>query len=115
MPPPSPHRTIYEKLGHAEVVQVDISQEPAKAEQEFRMFAKTYFKQFNRTPFGMARQVGCRGWLGLSCCMCAQQDTGRLGTWSMCHTVPWPCQLQHAMHAGQSWPCCCATHCAMAG
>jgi hypothetical protein len=49
---------VYEKLGHAEVVQLDISAEPQAAQQEFRRFAQTYFKQFNKTPFGMARQVG---------------------------------------------------------
>ena len=40
---------MYEKLGHAEVVQVSVDGNPSsdpKAAQEFRSFADTYFKQF---------------------------------------------------------------------
>lgn len=42
-------QSVYEKLGHAEVVQVSVSGNPTsnpKAGQEFRMFADTYFRQF---------------------------------------------------------------------
>lgn len=42
-------QTVYEKLGHAEVVQVSVDGNPAsnpKAAQEFRAFADTYFSQF---------------------------------------------------------------------
>lgn len=49
-------RTIYEKLGHAEVVGLDLSSDVTAAEQEFRNFAQTYFKQFKKTRFGMMRQ-----------------------------------------------------------
>jgi len=45
--------TVYEKLGHAEVVQVSLRNEAA--ESELREFAKTYFSQFKRTPLGMMR------------------------------------------------------------
>lgn len=38
--------TIYEDLGHAEVVQLDLTSNP---EKEMEMFANTYFKQFRKT------------------------------------------------------------------
>jgi peptide methionine sulfoxide reductase MsrA len=47
--------TLYERQGHAEVVQVGI--DSSKAEKEFGMFAETYFKQFKKTPMGMIRLV----------------------------------------------------------
>lgn len=50
-----PEGSVYEKLGHAEVVQVELSTEQAEA--QFREFATTYFQtQFTKTPFGMMRQ-----------------------------------------------------------
>eukprot|EP00195_Chlamydomonas_chlamydogama_P012112 CAMPEP_0202897334 /NCGR_PEP_ID=MMETSP1392-20130828/6121_1 /ASSEMBLY_ACC=CAM_ASM_000868 /TAXON_ID=225041 /ORGANISM="Chlamydomonas chlamydogama, Strain SAG 11-48b" /LENGTH=296 /DNA_ID=CAMNT_0049582943 /DNA_START=108 /DNA_END=999 /DNA_ORIENTATION=- len=48
-------RTVYEKLGHAEVVQLNISGDVGDARQEFRRFADTYFNQFRKTPLGMQR------------------------------------------------------------
>lgn len=51
-------QTVYEKLGHAEVVAVDLSAESIRAEKEFRKFADTYFKQFRKTENGMQRLVG---------------------------------------------------------
>ena len=52
-------RTVYERLGHAEVVKVDIaSPDPAEIRKEFKSFAKTYFGQFRKTPLGMQRLVG---------------------------------------------------------
>eukprot|EP00879_Flechtneria_rotunda_P005275 GHRR01005561.1.p1 GENE.GHRR01005561.1~~GHRR01005561.1.p1 ORF type:complete len:301 (+),score=93.10 GHRR01005561.1:176-1078(+) len=45
-------RTIYERLGHAEVVQVALSDEQQSAEEEFRTFAKTYFTDFQKAPGG---------------------------------------------------------------
>lgn len=49
-------RAVYERLGHAEVVQLALSAEdPNKAEAEFKAFAQRYFKQFVRTPAGMMR------------------------------------------------------------
>ncbi|WIA37212.1 hypothetical protein OEZ86_014164 [Tetradesmus obliquus] len=45
-------RTIYERLGHAEVVQVALSQQQQDAQQEFQAFAGTYFKQFQQAPRG---------------------------------------------------------------
>uniref|UniRef100_A0A383W0J3 peptide-methionine (S)-S-oxide reductase n=1 Tax=Tetradesmus obliquus TaxID=3088 RepID=A0A383W0J3_TETOB len=45
-------RTIYERLGHAEVVQVALSQQQQDAQQEFQAFAETYFKQFQQAPRG---------------------------------------------------------------
>ena len=51
-------RTVYERLGHAEVVKVDIeASDPPEVSKEFRTFAKTYFSQFRPTRFGMQRLV----------------------------------------------------------
>jgi hypothetical protein len=38
--------TVYEDLGHAEVVQLDLTSD---AEREMETFATTYFKQFQKT------------------------------------------------------------------
>lgn len=38
--------TVYEDLGHAEVVQLDLTSNP---EKEMEMFANTYFQQFKKT------------------------------------------------------------------
>lgn len=47
--------TIYEKLGHAEVVQVELRGEEKK--DQFRRYAKTYFSEFRRLRNGkMQRQ-----------------------------------------------------------
>lgn len=47
--------TIYEKLGHAEVVQVELRGE--EKEDQFRRYAKTYFSEFRRLRNGkMQRQ-----------------------------------------------------------
>ena len=47
--------TVYEKLGHAEVVKVELRGE--SKEDQFRRYAKTYFSQFKRLPDGrMQRQ-----------------------------------------------------------
>ncbi|KAF5843306.1 hypothetical protein DUNSADRAFT_108 [Dunaliella salina] len=51
-------KSVYEKLGHAEVVQVSVDGDPStspKAAQEFRRFADTYFNQFRKTKYGMMR------------------------------------------------------------
>jgi len=49
-------RTVYERLGHAEVVKVDINADsPQDVKNEFKTFAKTYFAQFRKTRFGMQR------------------------------------------------------------
>lgn len=48
-------RTVYEKLGHAEVVQLNLSSSSDAAVQEFRTFADVYFKQFQKTYKGMMR------------------------------------------------------------
>eukprot|EP00775_Hariotina_reticulata_P010784 gene10784-10941_t len=45
-------RTIYERLGHAEVVQVALSDEQTQAETEFRAFATNYFSEFQKAPRG---------------------------------------------------------------
>jgi hypothetical protein len=56
---PPPRQTVYERLGHAEVVKVDIAaKEPTDVKREFKTFADTYFNTFRKTPFGM--QVGWR-------------------------------------------------------
>lgn len=47
--------SVYEGLGHAEVVQVELDANERQADQ-FRAFAQTYFTQFRKTPFGMIRQ-----------------------------------------------------------
>jgi peptide methionine sulfoxide reductase MsrA len=47
--------TLYERQGHAEVVQVGV--DSSKASYEMAIYAETYFSQFNRTLFGMERQV----------------------------------------------------------
>lgn len=45
--------SVYEGLGHAEVVQVELrGQEFAEKEQEYRKFADTFFSQFRRLPGG---------------------------------------------------------------
>ena len=48
---------MYEKLGHAEVVQLELHGEGSAAEQQMAAFADTYFSQFVKTPFGMMRSV----------------------------------------------------------
>ncbi|BDA44563.1 probable peptide methionine sulfoxide reductase MsrA [Coccomyxa sp. Obi] len=48
-----PKSTVYEELGHAEVVQVQL--DPDKAQKEMEKFADVYFSQFRKTPFGMLR------------------------------------------------------------
>lgn len=52
-----PGDTVYEKLGHAEVVQLELQGGAPQAEQQMRAFADTYFGQFIKTPFGMMRSV----------------------------------------------------------
>jgi len=47
--------SVYEKQGHAEVVQVALSE--GDAERQFARFAETYMRQFQRTPAGMVRLV----------------------------------------------------------
>lgn len=49
--------TIYEKLGHAEVVQVELRGENGSKEDQFRRYARTYFSEFNPLRSGkMQRQ-----------------------------------------------------------
>lgn len=48
-----PGNSVYEKLGHAEVVQLELGDD---ARKEFAAFADKYFDQFVKTPFGMMRQ-----------------------------------------------------------
>ncbi|CAL5228143.1 g11222 [Coccomyxa viridis] len=48
-----PQDALYEKLGHAEVVQVQL--DGSKTKQEMEKFADVYFSQFRKTPFGMLR------------------------------------------------------------
>lgn len=51
-----PGNTVYEKLGHAEVTQVELGSDGGSSEQEsMRAFADKYFEQFRKTPFGMMR------------------------------------------------------------
>ncbi|EFN51097.1 expressed protein [Chlorella variabilis] len=50
-----PAGSVYEELGHAEVVKVDLRGDMEAAKQQYAMFAQTYFKQFRKTPFGMMR------------------------------------------------------------
>ncbi|KAL4418860.1 hypothetical protein ABPG77_002927 [Micractinium sp. CCAP 211/92] len=50
-----PDGTVYEELGHAETVQVELRGDSEEARRQFRTFAQTYFKQFRKTPFGMMR------------------------------------------------------------
>lgn len=45
-------RTVYESLGHAEVVKVDLEKDP---EREFKTFADKYFTLFQKTTLGMMR------------------------------------------------------------
>ncbi len=47
-------RTVYESLGHAEVVKVDLEKDP---ETEFKVFADKYFTLFQKTTVGMMRLV----------------------------------------------------------
>lgn len=48
---------MYEKLGHAEVVQLELGGSPndSATQEEMQRFADAYFKQFRKTPFGMIR------------------------------------------------------------
>ncbi|KAG2434554.1 hypothetical protein HYH02_012220 [Chlamydomonas schloesseri] len=49
-------RAHYDALGHAEVTQLGIAPAPGpQQEAELRAFAKAYFAQFKKTPFGMSR------------------------------------------------------------
>jgi hypothetical protein len=52
-----PRDSVYEELGHAEVVQLELHGDAADAESQMRAFARAYFRQFTRTPFGMMRLV----------------------------------------------------------
>ena len=47
--------SIYEDLGHAEVVQVDLKGTAEDSEDQMRKFATTYFGQFKKTAKGMQR------------------------------------------------------------
>jgi len=48
---------VYEHLGHAEVVQLELA---GDSQAEMAAFADTYFSQFVKTPFGMMRSVRMR-------------------------------------------------------
>lgn len=50
-----PRETVYEKLGHAEVVQLELNGSAEGARKQMEVFADVYFSQFKRTPFGMIR------------------------------------------------------------
>jgi len=66
-----PEGSLYDTLGHAEVTQTTLSTDPKEAEMMIEEFAKTYFAQFRKTPFGMQRQdpqdmgAGYRSVIGL--------------------------------------------------
>jgi len=49
--------SVYEHLGHAEVVQLELA---GDSQAEMAAFADTYFSQFVKTPFGMMRSVRMR-------------------------------------------------------
>jgi peptide methionine sulfoxide reductase MsrA len=51
----NPPGQVYERLGHAEVVAVDL--DPAKQEAEMRAFAKTYFSQFRKLRDGRLQRL----------------------------------------------------------
>ena len=53
--------TVYENLGHAEVVKLDLDADAGKANQEMEMFASTYFRQFQKTR--QARIETVAAWL----------------------------------------------------
>lgn len=57
-------QTVYERLGHAEVVRLNLSEETEASRKEFKTFADSYFKQFVKTPFGMSRSVSSGGGSG---------------------------------------------------
>ena len=50
-----PRQAVYEELGHAEVVQMELRGEAAQTRRQMEAFADTYFGQFRKTPFGMMR------------------------------------------------------------
>eukprot|EP00192_Tetraselmis_astigmatica_P011835 CAMPEP_0117672884 /NCGR_PEP_ID=MMETSP0804-20121206/14162_1 /TAXON_ID=1074897 /ORGANISM="Tetraselmis astigmatica, Strain CCMP880" /LENGTH=403 /DNA_ID=CAMNT_0005481555 /DNA_START=64 /DNA_END=1276 /DNA_ORIENTATION=+ len=52
----APPETEYERLGHAEAVGVELRGSAEDRKAQMREFARVYFKQFRRTPFGMQRQ-----------------------------------------------------------
>ncbi len=47
--------SVYEDLGHAEVVKVDLTGGREAAEEQMARFASTYFSQFKKTAKGMQR------------------------------------------------------------
>lgn len=49
--------TIYEDLGHAEVVQLDLSNDSNRAKKEMEKFATTYFSQFKKTRSAFSLSV----------------------------------------------------------
>lgn len=50
-----PKQAVYEELGHAEVVQMELRGESGQTKRQMEAFAETYFGQFRKTPFGMMR------------------------------------------------------------
>ena len=50
-----PKQAVYEELGHAEVVQMELRGESGQTKRQMEAFADTYFGQFRKTPFGMMR------------------------------------------------------------
>merc|ERR1711988_275284 len=48
----APPETEYERLGHAEVVGVELRGTPEERAAQLQAFSRVYFKQFRRTPFG---------------------------------------------------------------
>jgi hypothetical protein len=50
-----PKQAVYEELGHAEVVQMELRGETAQTRRQMEAFADTYFGQFRKTPVGMMR------------------------------------------------------------
>jgi peptide methionine sulfoxide reductase MsrA len=50
-----PPSTVYERLGHAEVVQVELQGQPDEQKQQYKRLAQVYFSQFKKTNRGMLR------------------------------------------------------------
>ena len=50
-----PKQAVYEELGHAEVVQMELRGESGQTKRQMEAFADTYFGQFRKTPMGMMR------------------------------------------------------------
>jgi hypothetical protein len=117
-----PSGSVYEELGHAEVVGVNLEGQAAdaQAQQQYRKFAETYFKQVGAgapagAPSGVVVGPCCSGrvrtqaaadvgWLGVpssSSNFVPDCPTACLPACLPAHALPWPCPLPLACSSGR--------------